>query len=477
MKDFAKLVISKLPNKLEYGDVRVVLEDSENMIVKNGKVESIDSSEDLGFGVRVLLDGGWGFASSAHVEKTSIDKVIKDAVSIAKSSGLVKSPRDMKLADMKPVVGNYNTPCKDDPFKVPIENKISLLLEGDKILRQSSDIKVTESNLSFRRIHKIFASTEGSLIEQTILISGGNIGATGIKNREMQERSYGDYGAAGYEFIRGLELIKNAPRVREEACELLRAEACPSGLHTVIIDDEQLVLQVHESIGHAVELDRVLGTEASYAGTSFVTLEKLGKFKYGSEIVNVTANALHPGGLGTFGWDDEGVPAQATPIIRNGMFVGYLSSRETAPIIGKKSSGAMRADGWNRIPIIRMTNVNLEPGKWKLEDLIADTKEGLFLQTNKSWSIDDMRENFQFGVEYARRIKNGKLGEAVKDATYTGYTPEFWGNCDAVCDASSWKIHGVMNCGKGEPGQTMFVGHGTTPTRFRNVRVGVFKKK
>lgn len=476
MKDFAKLVISRLPKKVDYGDVRVVLENSEVVMVKNGKVETIENSEDFGFGVRVLLDGAWGFASSSRVEKPVIDKVTKYAVEIARASGLARGQSKIELDKSKPVVGKYNTPFKEDPLKVSIEKKISLLLEADKIMRKSPDIKVSQSILSFRKIRKVFVSTEGSVIEQTALVSGGNISAIGIKGREVQERSYEDYGTAGYEFIKDLKLLNNAPRVREEACELLRAEPCPGGLKTVIIDGDQLILQVHESIGHAVELDRVLGTEASYAGTSFATLEKLSKFRYGSEIVNVTANALTPNGLGTFGWDDEGVPAQATPIIRDGIFVGYLSSRETAPLIKRKSSGAMRADGWNRIPIIRMTNVNLEPGDWKLKDLIADTKEGLFLQTNKSWSIDDMRENFQFGVEYARKIKNGKLCEAVRDVTYTGYTPEFWGNCDAICDKSSWKIHGVMNCGKGEPGQTMFVGHGTTPARFRNIKVGLFKK-
>ncbi|MCK4353516.1 TldD/PmbA family protein [candidate division WOR-3 bacterium] len=476
MKDFTKLVRERMPSSLDYGDTRVVLENSESIAVKNGKVENVGVSESMGFGVRVLLNGAWGFASSSKLKKEEIDKVIKQAVQIAEASGIAKKKDEISLAPVEKAEGFFKTPYKEDPFKVSLESKVSTLLEADKILRRANEIKVAESEFIFKRIHQIFASTEGSLVEQEIIVSGGEIIATAVKEGQLQRRSYGDFGSSGYEFVRGLELIKNAPRVRDEVCQLLKAKPCPSEKHTVIIDGDQMILQVHESIGHAVELDRVLGTEASYAGTSFVTIDKLNKFKYGSEIVNVTANAKSPLGLGTFGWDDEGVPAQVTPIIRNGIFVGYLSSRETAPVINGLSSGAMKADGWNRIPIIRMTNINLEPGTWKLEDLIADTQDGLFLQTNKSWSIDDMRENFQFGVEFAREIKNGKLGEVVKDVTYTAYTPEFWGSCDAICNSDFWKMHGVMNCGKGEPGQTMMVGHGTTPARFRNVRVGVFKR-
>ena len=234
---------------------------------------------------------------------------------------------------------------------------------------------------------------------------------------------------------------------------------------------------MHESCGHPVELDRVLGTEASFAGTSFLTLEKLGRFHYGSEQVNLVADATVPGALGSFAYDDEGVPGQRTEIVREGLFCGYLSSRETAAQIEGDSSGAMRADGWNRLPLIRMTNINLEPGDWTLDELIADTKRGLFLGTNTSWSIDDQRLNFQFGTEVAYRIEDGELGELMRNATYTGVTPQFWGSCDAVCDADHWQVWGVPNCGKGEPMQTARVGHGVAPARFRDVRVGVMEEK
>jgi TldD protein len=255
--------------------------------------------------------------------------------------------------------------------------------------------------------------------------------------------------------------------------ELLTARQCPSTVTTVILDGPQLALQVHESCGHPIELDRVFGMEAAYAGTSFLTTDKLGHFRYGSDLVNIFADATALTGLGTFGYDDEGVPAQRTPIIRNGVFVGYMSSRETAPIVGQSSTGTMRADGWNRVPLIRMTNVNLEPGAWSLDDLIADTDDGIMMGVNKSWSIDDKRLNFQFGTEMAWEIKAGKRGALLKNATYTGITPQFWGNCDAICDRSHWQLWGTTNCGKGQPGQTMYVGHGVAPARFRNVRVGI----
>ena len=243
----------------------------------------------------------------------------------------------------------------------------------------------------------------------------------------------------------------------------------------MILDGSQTALQVHESCGHPIELDRVLGSEAAFAGTSFLTPDKLGTFRYGSDHVSMTIDATIPGGLGTFGYDDEGVPAQRADVVRNGVFVGYLTDRETAAALGWRSNGTARASSWDRLPLIRMTNVNLEPGPWKLSDLVADTDDGLYMQTNRSWSIDDKRLNFQFGTEIAWEIKNGRLGDMMKNATYTGITPRFWGSCDAVCGGDEWVVWGTPNCGKGQPEQVGHVGHGAAPARFRNVRVGVMK--
>lgn len=475
MKDFAREIQKRIPSFIDYGDARVVNDTSENIVVKNGKPEDIRCAENLGFGVRVLLNGAWGFASSSKIEKDEIDKVIKEAISIAKASGVAKG-KSVVLSPVERVINEYKTPVDEDPFKLSFEEKISLLMDIDSILRKNPDVKVSLAYLSFINTKKVFVSTDGSLISQDTLHSGGEYSATAVKNGEVQRRSYGDFGQGGYEIVRELKLLENAERVREEVKMLLLAKDCPAGKKDIVINDDQMVLQTHESIGHAVELDRVFGMEASYAGTSFVTTDKLNKFWYGSELVNVTADATTPGGLGTFGWDDEGIPAQRTPIIRDGIFVGYLSSRETAPLINRTSSGAMRADGWSRIPIIRMTNINLEPGDFTLEELIGGINDGLFLTTNKSWSIDDKRLNFQFGVEFAREIKNGKLRDVVRNVTYTGITPEFWGKCDGIGNKSTWKLHGIMNCGKGEPGQSMRVGHGVPPARFRGVQVGVFQR-
>jgi TldD protein len=269
----------------------------------------------------------------------------------------------------------------------------------------------------------------------------------------------------------------NAERVANEARALLTADPCPADtITTIILAGDQLALQVHESCGHPIELDRVFGSEAAYAGTSFLTLDKLGHLRYGSDLVNITADSVRPLGLGTFGWDDEGIPAQSSPIVKNGLFVGYLMSRETASRLGKVSNGCMRASSWNRIPLIRMTNVSLEPGTWALEDLIEDTDSGIYMETNRSWSIDDKRYNFQFGTEMGYEIKNGKLGRMLRNCTYTGITPDFWNSCDGVCNLKHWTMWGTPNCGKGQPSQIAHTGHGAAPARFGNIRVGVYKQ-
>jgi TldD protein len=334
--------------------------------------------------------------------------------------------------------------------------------------------------MAFYKIHKLFLSTEGAAIEQDLLESGAGYVATATDGEDVQRRSFpsslgGDFGAGGYELVERMGLLENAERVREEAIALLKAPPMPAGEYDIIIEGSQMALQVHESCGHPIELDRVLGTEISLAGGSFLTLDKLGSFRYGSQIVNIDADATIPGALGTFGYDDEGVKAQAVPIVKEGIFVGYLSSRETARVIGQRSNGAMRADGWQSLPLIRMTNINLRPGTVSLEALTADTEGGFILDTNKSWSIDDKRLNFQFGLEAAWKIEQGRRGRMYKNPLYTGMTPRFWASCDAICNRDHWHVWGVPNCGKGDPMQAAHVAHGTSPARFRKVEVGVSK--
>jgi len=467
-----------------YADIRIVRRETQNITVKNGVVQRLTLDGTQGFGVRVIADGAWGFASSHALAPGEIDRVTAQAVEITKASALTKA-EDVDLGPPEVHVGRYRTPIEVDPFHVSLEKKIALLLEANREARGVSGVAVATSSLAFWRENKTFASSEGSYIEQEIIESGGGVSAVAVAEGEMQRRSYpnsfgGDQATAGYEVVEQYDLVGNARRVGEEAVALLKAPQCPSRVTTLILDGSQLALQIHESCGHPIELDRVFGTEAAFAGTSFLTPDKYGSFRYGSDIVHITADSIAPGGLGTFGYDDEGVPAGQTDIVRSGIFVGYLTSRETAtrlrrihPDAPARSNGAMRADGWNRIPLVRMTNVSLQPGTWTPEDLIADTDDGIYMITNKSWSIDDKRLNFQFGTELAYEIVNGKLGQMLKNATYTGITPQFWRGCDAICDADHWHVWGTPNCGKGQPGQVAHTGHGAATARFRNVQVGL----
>jgi TldD protein len=465
--------------KVSYADIRVVRRQNEEIEVKNGKVEGLIHDEDFGFGIRVLFQGAWGFACSSKVTQKEMETVLGKALKIAKASSKAKG-KEILFPSISPATDRYQTPISVDPFDVAPETKLNLLLKADEIIRRNKKVKISETFMGSYKTEKTFASTEEAYIEQEIVECGAGIAATAIEGDEVQVRSYpnsfrGNFATQGYEWIERLGLADRAEKVAEEASQLLIAKPCPSKTTTLILDSSQLALQIHESIGHPIELDRILGTEASYAGTSFLKPEMVDHFKYGSELVNVVADATAPGGLGTFGYDDEGTKAQRVPIISRGVLENFLTSRETAHRLGRESNGTMRADGWNRIPLIRMTNINLEPGEWTLAQMIADTEEGLFLTTNRSWSIDDKRINFQFGTEIGWEIKNGKLGEMIKNPTYTGITPKFWGSCDAIANRDHWQMWGTPNCGKGEPGQVAHVGHGAAPARFRNVQVGVMK--
>ena len=463
-----------------YADIRVVRRLEESIAIKSGRVEGVASGESEGFGVRVLVDGAWGFASSHRLEAGEVDRVAGQAVRIARASATaLRHP--VVLDDRPPAHGTFETPLVEDPFSIPLETKIGDLLAADAVANRVKGIAYTESMYGAQREWKTFAASDGSFTEQTTTHVGSAVQVSATEGDELQRRSYPDDGggwqAAGYEWVRRLDLAGNAEAYAEEAVALLSAPQCPPGRRTIILDPSQLYMQVHESCGHPSELDRVFGTEASYAGTSFLTTDKLDSgFRYGSDLVTIVADATAQGGMGTFGWDDEGVAAQAVPLVMNGIFSGYLSSRETAPRIGRRSGGAMRADGWNRIPLIRMTNVNLLPVEgMSLDDIVADTDDGLYLAQCRSWSIDDRRLNFQFATEVAYEIKGGKRGRLLKNPTYTGITYELWRSCDAIGDASSYQMLGTPNCGKGEPGQIGHIGHAVSGARFRDVQVGVLK--
>ena len=481
MQEWANTAISTARLRgATYADARVMDIRHRDISVKNGEVGNLSESETLGIGIRVIADGAWGFASTDRLTLEGVQACAGEAVAIAKASALAKR-ENVAMAPEKAYIDTWQNPFIKDPFRIPVERQIDVLLAADKEMRKVKGVTLAEGSMAFRRIEQLFVSSIGSSIHQVKMQSGAGIVAMAFAGNEIQKRSYpnsfgGQHMLLGYELVEALDLPSHAQRVGEEAVALHSAAQCPEGQRTIILDSSQLGLQIHESIGHPIELDRVLGMEANFAGMSFLTVDKLRKLKYGSDIVNVVADArlAHGPGLGTFAYDDEGVPAQCTPIITNGLFTGYLSNRETASAIGEnRSNGTMRTESWNRLPIIRMTNISIHPGTWKYDDLIADTDDGIYMETNRSWSIDDRRYQFQFSTEIGWEIKGGKKTRMIKNPSYSGITTEFWNSCDAICSRDHWTLWGTPNCGKGQPMQTMGTGHGAAPARFRNVKVGV----
>jgi TldD protein len=461
-----------------YADVRAIETRERDVTTKNGKAGQVSSSESQGIGIRVLAFGCWGFAATDDLSKAGIESAAALALEIARA-GTAAKKADVTLAPEKKYEATWVSPCAIDPFSIPVDRNLAVLLAVDRELRRESAISLAEASMHFERRRQVFASTLGSLIDQTRTTSGAGFAALCYKDGEIQKRSYpnsfgGQYQLQGYELVERLDLLRHAPRIAAEAVALHSAEQCPEGEFDLILDSSQLGLQIHESIGHPIELDRVLGTEANYAGMSFLTLDQLRRLRYGSEMVNVVCDARleHGPGLGTFAFDDEGVPAQQTDIIRAGEFTGYMTSRETAAAVGEtRSNGCMRADGWARLPLIRMTNVSLKPGGDSLEQVFG-AEHAIYMETNRSWSIDDKRYNFQFGCEIAWEMRGGKRIRMLKNPSYSGISTEFWNACAAIAGPEHWTLWGVPNCGKGQPEQVMGTGHGASPARFRKIKVG-----
>lgn len=462
---------------VSYADVRVVESRERDVATRNGKPARMSHSESFGVGIRVVAGGCWGFAATGELSREGIGAAASLAVEIARSGAGVKR-KDVQLAPESPYTAEWTSPFRIDPFSLPPDRNLALLLAIDAELRREPGVALAEASMTFTRVRQVFASSLGSLIGQTRVTSGAGFSALSYRDGEIQKRSYpnsfgGQHQLKGYELIDELALLENAPRIASEAVALHDADQCPEGEYDLVLDSSQLALQIHESIGHPIELDRVLGSEANYAGMSFLTLDKLRTLRYGSEIVNVVCDARpgHGPGLGSFLYDDEGVPAQSTDVIRNGLFTGYMTSRETAPAVGEpRSNGTMRAAGWGRIPLIRMTNVSLEPGAQSLDEVFGG--RAIYMETNRSWSIDDRRYNFQFGCEIAWEMRGGKRVRMLKNPSYGGISTEFWNACAAIAGPEHWTLWGVPNCGKGQPEQVMGTGHGASPARFRNVKVG-----
>lgn len=463
---------------VSYADVRVVETRTQELAVRKGRVAQTSEGESLGMCARVIVNGAWGFAATDDLSRAGMEKMAAKARAIAAASALAMQA-EARLAEEPRHVAAWESACAVDPFSVGVEEKIRYLLAVDAALRADKAVTLSEASTHATWERQVFASSEGTLVEQTRTWTGAGCAAYVFREGDLQKRSYpnsfgGQYQLKGWELVGELDLLGNAGRVAEEAAQLHFADVCPEGEFSLILDSSQLGLQIHESIGHPIELDRVLGSEANYAGMSFLTLDKLGSLRYGSPLVHVVSDATeaHGPGLGTFAFDDEGVAAQRTDIIREGLFTGYLTSRETAAVTGAaRSNGCMRASGWDRLPLIRMTNTSLEPGPHSLEE-VFDVGHGIYMETNKSWSIDDKRYNFQFGCEVAWEIKNGKRVRMLKNPIYSGISTDFWNACEAIAGREHWTLWGVPNCGKGQPEQVMGTGHGASPARFSKIKVG-----
>ena len=475
MRDLAQLAVeTALAAGAAYADARAVVRRSQVVSTRRGRVDTLDDAESEGIGVRVLVNGAWGFAGDGCLSATGARAAAVHATAFARAGG-GRGPK--VLAPLGAVSGTYRTAVEIDPFSVSLADKVALCLRAEAALSHPG-VTITQASVRARQERRVLVTSDGVVTDQEIVEAGGGIDAIATTDDLHQIRSYpsahgGLSAQAGWEHVLALELEREAPRIGEQAAALLLAPAAPSGVMDIVIGAEQMALQVHESVGHATELDRIYGTEASYAGTSFLSPGDLGTLRYGSPLMTITSDATTPHGLGSFGFDDEGVPGAREPIVVEGVLRGFLASRETAARLGVGAGGAMRADGWSRMPLVRMTNLHLEPGEGSLAELIDGVADGIFLETNRSWSIDDKRLNFQFGTQVAWEIKNGRLGGLLRDATYTGVTPRFWGSLDAVAGPEEWRLNGLTNCGKGQPGQGAHVSHGAAPGRFRGVQVGV----
>jgi TldD protein len=462
-----------------YADIRIIRSRREDLTLRNGVLGSVNKSETLGFGIRAIVKDSWGFAASSELNTEELKKTAALACETARASSMLMT-EPVRLAD-EPVHDTvWGTPYIIDPFKVSVEEKLGFLSRIDAVLRKNPRIKVAESTMRFWNERQWLATTDGTFIDQNLMRSAAGYSATAVESGEMQRRSYpSSHGGLamtmGYELVKGSDLLENAERIRDEAVALLSAPALPSGKRDIILDPSQLALQIHESAGHPTELDRVLGSEANYAGMSFLTLDKLNELKYGSDMVNLVIDGTIPGGLATVGFDDDGVRAGRYYLVRNGLFVGYMTNRELAHVAREECSrGCNRADGYENLPMVRQNNLCLLPNKGSFEELLADSPGAVYMVNNKSWSIDQLRVNFQFGCEVAWEVtRGGKLGQMYKNPNYQGLTTEFWNSCDFICGPEEWVLLGVTNCGKGQPGQGAEMSHGCAPSRFRGVTVGI----
>jgi TldD protein len=460
----------------EYADCRYVEIESESLSFSKGSPESVNRSFDNGLGVRVMFNGAWGFFGSSVLTDDETVRAVARAVEIAKASaGMNKKP--ITLSPMESHTGDFVSNFETDPFSIALKEKIGFLEHLDLLMAGDERINTRNSHLDFRKTSSRLVTSEGTSVDQKIIHTGAGIEIGVSKSRhERATRSFpqngGQYESRGYELLSQIDFETAIPVLTEEVFALLEAPECPSLVTSIVLEGSVVGLVIHELIGHPLELDRVFGSERNFSGTSFATVDQLDKLQYGASIINVVSDPTHAYGLGSFGFDDEGIKARPVDLIRDGVLVGYLSSRETAARVGRKSSGAMRADGWGNIPLVRMTNTNLQWGDKSFDDLISMAGDGIYMSTISSWSPSDDRSSFEFGSEIAWEIKGGKLGRVFKNPTFSGRTVEFWNSVRAIGDESSWKVWGTPNCGKGQPGQNARTGQGASPILVANVKAG-----
>ncbi|MEJ7846725.1 MAG: TldD/PmbA family protein [Pyrinomonadaceae bacterium] len=459
-----------------YADIRINRYRLEAVSTREKHVQNVSSGQNFGFGVRVLVKGTWGFAASPIVTADEVARVTKEAIDIAKANSAFQRRR-IELVPTPRVTASWKSSFKKDPFDVPVDDKIQFLLKLNEAAMETKGVTFVNSAMAWVNEQKYLATSDGSRIEQYLIRGNPSFNVTAVDRAsgDFQSRaSLREGQAIGYEYIERQDWLGDARLAGEEAVMKLKAKSVDPGKYDLILDPSHLFLTIHESVGHPTELDRALLWEANYAGTSFLTPEKTGKLQFGSKIVNFVADRTQPLGLATVGFDDEAVPGQKWHLVKDGTFVDWQTTRDLAPMIGKKSSyGCLHADSWGSVPFPRMPNVSLEPAKENVtaDDLISGVDNGIMIYGRGSYSIDQQRYNFQFGGQTFWEIKNGKKAGMLRDVAYQSRTTDFWGACDGLGGQSTYLVPGSFNDGKGEPGQSNAVSHGCPVARFRNINV------
>jgi TldD protein len=459
-----------------YADIRINRYRNESIFTREQQVQNVSRNQDFGCGVRVLINGAWGFAASHSITPESAARLAEQAADIAVANGRYQR-KPIHMVPTPRVVASWKSSFVQDPFTVPTDRKIEFLLKLNEAAMKAKGASFVTSGLQFQNEHKFYASLEGSRIEQYIIRTMPFFNVTAVN------RSAGDFQTRanlagpkciGYEYVERYPWMKEAELAGAEAVEKLSAKPVTPGKYDLVIHPSNLWLTIHESVGHSTELDRALLWEADYAGTSFITPDKTGKLKFGSPICNFVADRMQPEGMATVGYDDEAVPGQEWLLVKDGIFVDWQTTRDLAPLIGRKqSNGCLHADSWGSVPFPRMPNVSLRPSKenTSLNDLVADVKDGILIHGNGSWSIDQQRYNFQFGGQTFREIKNGKVGGMLRDVAYQSRTTDFWHACDGLGGKDTYELNGAANDGKGEPTQSNAVSHGSPVARFRQINI------